>query len=124
MVTQGLGLDYLTITQQDIGALPGANFVGGALGGALGALSTTVVETGLYVADDLFLTLLFRPAPGQGAGMGRLPGLRFEWVPSEGYTLQSYFEDRFFRGRALGFGQLGVESEKGLGLSLFREWSY
>ena len=124
VVTQGLGLDYLTITQQDIGALPGANFVGGALGGALGALSTTVVETGLYVADDLFLTLLFRPAPGQGAGMGRLPGLRFEWVPSEGYTIQSYFEDRFFRGRALGFGELGVESEKGLGLSLFREWSY
>jgi hypothetical protein len=115
VVTQELGLDfldYLSITQQDMGTL-GAS-----------TLSTTVVQTGFYVADDIFLTLLFRPAGSEAAGTDRWPGLRFEWVPSEGYTLETYFEDRFFRGRAVGFGELGVQSEKGLGLSLFREWAY
>ena len=119
VVTQELGLDfldYLSITQQDMGSL-GASNVGGAL-------STTVVQTGFYVADDMFLTLLFRPASGQAVGTDRWPGLRFEWVPTESYTIETYFEDRFFRGRAVGFGELGVESEKGLGLSLFREWAY
>jgi len=122
VVTQGLGLDfldYLSITQRDIGVLGASNF-SGALGGAL---STTVVETGFYVADDMFVTLLFRPV-GQGAGADRWPGLRFEWAPSRAYTIESYFEDRFFRGRYLGFGELGVLSEKGLGLSIFREWAY
>jgi len=114
-VTQELGLDfldYLSITQQDMGTF-GAS-----------TLSTTVVETGFYVADDMFLTLLFRPASGEAAGMDRWPGLRFEWAPTESYTIETYFEDRFFRGREVGFGELGVQSEKGLGLSLFREWAY
>ena len=82
------------------------------------------METGFYVADDIFLTLLFRPASGQAAGSDRWPGLRFEWAPSDAYTIESYFEDRFFRGRAVGIGELGVQSEKGLGLSIFREWNY
>jgi hypothetical protein len=118
VVTQGLGLDfldYLSITQQDMGVL-GAGNVGGAF-------STTVLETGFYLADDVFVTVLIRPV-GQGAGSDRWPGLRFEWQPSESYTIESYFEDRFFRGRAVGFGELGVLSEKGLGLSIFREWAY
>jgi hypothetical protein len=114
-VTQELGLDfldYLSITQQDMGTF-GAS-----------TLSTTVVETGFYVADDMFLTLLFRPASGEAAGTDRWPGLRLEWAPTESYTIETYFEDRFFRGRAVRFGELGVQSEKGLGLSLFREWAY
>ena len=115
VVSQGLGLDYLSITHQDMGVL-GASALGGAL-------STTVLETGLYVTDDLFLTVLYRPV-GQGAGLDRWPGLRFEWTPSESYTIESYFEDRFFRGRFVGFGELGVLSERGLGLSIFREWAY
>ena len=117
-VIQGLGLDflgYLSITQQDMGV-----FGPSALGGAL---STTVLETGLYLTDDLFLTVLYRPV-GQGSGVDRWPGLRFEWTPSDSYTIESYFEDRFFRGRYVGFGELGVLSEKGLGLSIFREWAY
>ena len=117
VVTQELGLDfldYLSITQQNMGA---ATNLGGAL-------SATVVQTGFYLADDLFLTLLFRPASGEAAGMDRWPGIRFEWEPSESYTIETYFEDRFFRGRGVGLGDLGVQSEKGLGLSLFREWSY
>ena len=117
VMTQGLGLDfldYLSITQQDLGSL-GVN---------QGALGTTVVETGFYVADDMFLTLLFRPASAQGAGVESWPGIRFEWVASQGYTIQSYFEDQFFRGRTLGFGEFGVRSNKGLGLSIFRDWAY
>ena len=122
VMTQGLGLDfldYLSITQQDLGSLGslGANNV-------QGALSTTVVETGLYVADDMFLTLLFRPASAQGGGAGSFPGIRFEWAASRGYTIQTYFEDQFFRGRTVGFGEFGVQTRKGLGLSIFRDWAY
>ena len=115
VMTQGLGLDYLSITQQNIGTFGASN-----LGGAL---STTIVQTGFYLADDMFLTVLFRPPSAEAVGVDRLPGLRFEWVPSESYTIETYFEDRFFRGRAAGFGELGVQ-RKGLGLSLFREWAY
>ena len=122
VMTQGLGLDfldYLSITQQDLGPA-------GALGSSdvRAALGTTVVETGFYVADDMFLTLLFRPVSAQGGGVQSWPGIRFEWVASRGYTLQSYFEDQFFRGRTLGFGQFGVQARKGLGLSIFRDWVY
>ncbi len=121
-MTQGLGLDfldYLSITQQDLGSL-------GSVGTAnvQGTLGTTVVETGFYVADNMFLTLLFRPPAAQGSGTDNWPGIRFEWVASRGYTLQSYFEDQFFRGRALGFGATGVQTRKGLGLSIFRDWGY
>ena len=110
---QGLGLDvdYLSITQQDLGTLAGANVVG--------ALETTVVETGFYVADDLFLTLLFRPLASQP-----FPGIRLEWAAANDYTIESYIEDRFFRGRVTGFGDLGFETEKGLGLFMFRDWVY
>ena len=109
----GLGLDYLSITQQDLRGF----------GGFGGALSTTVIETGFYLGD-FFLTLLLRPPSGQTVGSDRWPGLRFEWEASDDYTIESYFEDRFFRGRAVGIGELGVQSEKGLGLSIFREWAY
>ena len=122
VMTQGLGLDfldYLSITQQDLSSLGSAG-----VNQWQGALSTTVVETGFYVADDMFLTLLFRPASAQGAGIESWPGIRFEWVASRGYTIQSYFEDQFFRGRTVGFGEFGVQTRKGLGLSIFRDWGY
>jgi len=122
VMTQGLGLDfldYLSITQQSLGSLGSLSANSGQ-----GALSTTVVETGLYVADDLFLTLLFRPAAAQGGGLENWPGIRMEWVASRGYTIQSYFEDQFFRGRSVGFGAFGVQTKKGLGLSIFRNWVY
>jgi autotransporter translocation and assembly factor TamB len=118
VMAQGLDfLDYLSIKQQDLGSL------GSLTANNVQALGTTVVETGFYVADDMFLTLLFRSAAAQG-GIESWPGIRFEWTAARGYTLQSYFEDQFFRGRAVGFGELGVQTRKGLGLSLFRNWSY
>jgi len=122
VMTQGLGLDfldYLSITQQGLGSY-------GSLGAnsGQGALSTTVVETGLYIADNLFLTVLLRPPSSQGGSLQNWPGVRLEWVASRGYTIQSYFEDQFFRGRSVGFGEFGVQTKKGLGLSIFRNWVY
>jgi len=103
----GLGVDYLSITQQD-----------------LGALGATVVETGLYLADDFFVTLLLRPLADPGAG-SQFAGVRFEWVAFDAFTVESFWEDRFFRGRrVLSFGELGILNERSLGMSIFREWAY
>lgn len=111
----GLGFDYVSISQQDLGVFGGSNLVG--------ALETTVVETGFYVADDFFLTLLFRPWATAGAGAS-FPGIRLEWAAANDYTIETYIEDRFFRGRVMEFGDVGFESAKGLGLFIFRDWVY
>ena len=52
------------------------------------------------------------------------PGRTLEWAAANDYTIESYIEDRFFRGRVTGFGDLGFETEKGLGLFMFRDWVY
>ncbi len=114
-VAQELGVDYLTISQEDLGALGDISL--------RGTLGNTVVETGFYVADDFFVTVLLRPLLSQGAG-SQFAGIRFEWVASNAYTIESYYEDRFFRGRVVGFGELGIQNEKGFGLFIFREWAY
>ena len=115
VVAQELGLDYLSITQQDLGALGDVNL--------RGTLNNTVVETGFYVANDFFLTLLLRPLSNQGAGT-QFAGIRVEWVASNAYTIESFWEDRFFRGRVVGFNELGILNQKGWGLSIFSEWAY
>ena len=112
---QELGVDYLSITQQELGILGDASI--------RGTLGTTVVETGFYLADDFFVTLLLRPLADQRAG-SPFVGTRFEWMISDSYTVESFFEDRFFRGRIVRFDELGLQNQKGLGLSIFREWSY
>ena len=108
-----LGVDYLSITQEDFDFL----------GNTSSTLGTTVVETGFYMTDDLFVTLLLRPLSSQGSGSG-FAGVRSEWISSESYTVESFFEDRFFRNRMLGFGELGFHAKKDFGLSIFREWIY
>ncbi len=107
-----LGLAYLSITQQDLSAF-GNNSV----------LGTTILETGVYVTDDTFLTLLLRPLSNQGAG-SQFAGIRLEWAASNNYTLEASIEERLFRGRVIGFGELGIQDQKGVGLFLFREWGY
>ncbi len=109
------GMDYLSINQEDLWALGDE--------GLRGTLGNTVVETGFYLADDFFVTLLLRPLSRQDTG-SRFAGIRFEWAVPNAYTVESFFEDRFFRGRVVGFGELGIQPEKGLGLSIFREWGY
>ena len=108
-----LGVDYLSITQEDFDFL----------GNTSNTLGTTVVETGFYMTEDLFVTLLLRPLSSQGSGSG-FAGLRSEWISSDSYTVESFFEDRFFRNRMLGFGELGFHAKKDFGLSIFREWIY
>ena len=108
-----LGVDYLSITQEDFDFLGNTN----------STLGTTVVETGFYMMDDLFVTLLLRPLSNQGSGSG-FAGVRSEWISSESYTVESFFEDRFFRNRMLGFGELGFHAKKDFGLSIFKEWIY
>ena len=109
------GMDYLSITQEDLWALGDE--------GLRGTLGTTVVETGFYLADDFFVTLLLRPLSRQDTG-SRFAGIRFEWAAPNAYTIESFFEDRFSQGRVFGFGELGIRPKKDLGLSIFREWGY
>jgi len=81
------------------------------------------VETGWYLAPDLFVVLLLRPLAGSRTG-SPLAGARFEWAASDSYSIEAFFEDSFFRNRVIGFGELGLQSSTALGLSLFREWGY
>jgi hypothetical protein len=82
-----------------------------------------VLETGRYVAEDFFVTLLLRPLSSSGAG-STFAGLRLDWTASNDYTLQASIEERFFRGRVVGFGELVGGDQKGFGLFFFREWGY
>ena len=112
----GLGVDYLSITQQDIGAN-----VATGLGGVL---RNTVIETGKYLADDLFLTLLLRPLSVQQGAGSQFAGIRFEWVAPDAFTIESFWEDRLIRGRVVGFDEAGFKTDRAIGLFLFREWAY
>jgi translocation and assembly module TamB len=112
-----LGLAYLSFTQQDLGQLGDAQTFRGTL----------VLETGRYIAEDFFVTLLLRPLSGSnGAGstLSTFSGLRLDWTASNAYTLQASIEERLFRGRVVGFGDLVNTNQKGFGLFFFREWGY
>ncbi|RMH16637.1 MAG: translocation/assembly module TamB [Gemmatimonadetes bacterium] len=111
----GLGLDYLAITQQDVATLTGVSLTG--------TLGTTVIETGRYLTDDLFVTLLLRPNASDASG-NTVAGLRLEWALSDNFIVESFIEDRFFRNRIVGFGDVGLQSARGFGLFIFREWGY
>jgi len=108
-----LGLAYLSFTQRDLGELGDNRSLRGTL----------VLETGRYVAEDFFVTLLLRPLSSSGAG-STFAGLRLDWTASNDYTLQASIEERFFRGRVVGFGELVGGDQKGFGLFFFREWGY
>jgi TamB, inner membrane protein subunit of TAM complex len=111
-----LGLAYLSITQQDLGGVGDTRSLRGAL----------VLETGRYLAEDFFVTLLLRPLSSAGAGstLSTFAGLRVDWTASNDYTIQASIEERFFRGRVVGFGDLANTNQKGFGLFFFREWGY
>lgn len=111
----GLGLDYMTVTQQDVSTVNGVDLAG--------SLGTTVIETGRYLTEDFFVTLLLRPVASSGGG-NTVAGLRLEWATTENIFIESFVEDRFFRNRVVGFGDVGLQSARGVGLFIFREWGY
>jgi hypothetical protein len=76
------------------------------------------------LADDLFLTLLLRPLSVQQGAGSQFAGIRFEWVASDAFTIESFWEDRLIRGRVVGFDEAGFKTDRAIGLFLFREWAY
>ena len=116
LVAREWGLDYFAISQPDQLNLSSANL------GLAGTLASTTFEVGWYLEQDVFLTLLIRPLAGGGAD--RFGGARVDWVVTDAWTLQAFFEDRFLRQPTLGFDQQILESQKVAGLFLFRDWGY
>jgi hypothetical protein len=115
VLAQQWGLDYFAITE-----------VGNLGGWDVGGLDQTQVEIGQYVGQDIFMALAFQPAQVVGSNnpFYNTFGLRVEYTPTEAYTLQAFWEDRFFRNRIMGFQDAALESRKVLGLSIFTEWGF
>jgi translocation and assembly module TamB len=115
-LAQQWGLDYFAITE-----------VGTEL--AFGSVTQAQVEFGQYLRQDLFLVLALQPAKLVGSTFASSNpfgtiGVRLEYRPSERYTLETFFEDRFLRSRGIGFQDVALNSQKILGLFLFTEWGY
>ena len=111
-LTQGIGVDYLSITQAGDFAFAS---------GLTGSLANTQVEIGQYVGPNTFIVIVFRPLSGQAAGGSFLGGARIEWSLSDEYTVEGFFEDRFLRSGSGGFGRFGVPPPKVVGVFIFRE---
>jgi translocation and assembly module TamB len=105
------GLDYFAITE-----------VGSAWD--LGSVTQSQLEFGQYLRQDLFLVLGFQPAQVSGSSLKDAVGVRVEYTPTQRYTLEMFYEDRFSRSRVLGFQDVGLVRQKILGLSLFKEWGF
>jgi autotransporter translocation and assembly factor TamB len=120
-LTTGLGAVLARQTSLDYFAITEA----GNLGWDVGAISQTQVEVGEYLSQDVFLALAFQPAQIVGGSSNLLSvGLRLEFTPTEAYTLQAFWEDRFLRRRTIGFQDAAFRSEKILGLWIFTEWGF
>ena len=86
-----------------------------------GALAGTVVELGSYIDDDLFLSFLLQPFARSG---DQFAGARLEWQIDDYWTVEAYIEERFLRGRSLGFQQLDLGTSKVGGFFIFWERGY
>ena len=113
-LAQQWGLDYFAITE-----------VGTAFD--VGSVAQAQIEFGQYLRQDLFLVMAFRPAQVVSTlgteAFGQI-GVRLEYRPTDRYTVEAFFEDRFLRSRGIGFQDVALTSQKILGLFLFREWGY
>lgn len=117
----GIGLDYVSVSQE-------ASFGDGtsSLGAVGGAVSSTQVELGQYLTENIFVSAIFRPLTGVGqTNDNRNPwrGVRAEWQMGDVWTLEGFFEDRFTR-ENVSFGALGEDFAEIYGLFLYREWGY
>jgi len=116
-LARGIPLDYLSVQQTGVVAGPGG-------GGALG-LSGTTLEAGHYVGNDVFVVLVFRPPSEQAQNSNFLGGARVEWVLTDDYNVELFFEDRFLRTGSAMLGATGLLDNKNIwGVFLFREWGY
>ena len=114
-LAQGIGIDYLSITQA-------GDFM--LAGGVTNSLADTQVEIGQYVGPDTFIVLVFRPLSGQDTGASIFGGARLEYAFSDDYVVQGFFEDRFLRSGSAGLGSLGIPQAQVVGVFIFREWGY
>jgi hypothetical protein len=113
-LAQGIGVDYLSITQAGDLALAS---------GLTNSLANAQVEIGQYVGPDTFIVIVFRPLSGQTAGGSFLGGARIEWSLSDDYTVEGFIEDRFLRSGSLGLSRFGAPPPKVWGVFIFRELS-
>ncbi len=116
LVARAWGLDYFAISQPEQLGLSQTDLSA--------TISSTTFEVGWYLEEDVFLTLLVRPL-GQVTGTADpFGGARFDWVLTDTWTLQAFFEDRWLRQPTLGFDQQILNQRKVAGVLLFRDWGY
>jgi TamB, inner membrane protein subunit of TAM complex len=123
---QGIGIDYLSISQ---GASFGDSGLPSNLAGNLGSLAQNAqVEAGWYLGNDVFVVLVLgRPgggATGEGSRGFFLRGLRVEFPWTDAVSVEGFAEDRFLRSGASGFPTSGLEGYYVVGLFVFSEWGY
>ncbi|NNM04940.1 MAG: translocation/assembly module TamB, partial [Gemmatimonadetes bacterium] len=107
-----LPIDYLAITQE----------YGADLGARAGLFGTPQVAIGKYLTDYIFAAVHWRPWLN-GTGQSRLAALIVEAELGDNWTLEGYWEDRFFRNSIFRVVGLGAD-EHSLGFLLFRDWGY
>ena len=117
VVARDFGLDYLAISQGEYADPLAANAAW------YGTVSTTQVEIGQYLTQDVFAAIMWRPLTSLGtAQQDQFAGLRLEWRLADFWTLDGFIEDRFARSPL--FRSADFKSKKVLGLSFWREWGY
>jgi hypothetical protein len=122
VVARDFGLDFLAISQGGyLDPSPGSRGWE-RLGGTV---STTQVEIGQYVTDDVFAALMWRPLyQFDPASRSAFAGFRVEWRLADDWTLEGFLEDRFLRSALFLSGEAGYQLKKVFGLSFWREWGY
>ena len=112
--TEGLDLDYLSVSQADHGLATAA----------LGA-SSVQVEVGRYLRDDVFLMGVYRRGfcadPTVPVSTG---GMRVEVALPRDVTMETFLEGRCTREQYRGLDDISLQLARIWGFSFFREWGY
>lgn len=112
---QEIGLfDYFTISAPQEAASYGQESA------LRSSISSTEVEFGQYLSENLFLAAVFRPLDSANS----FAGGRLEWRFRDSATLELFLEDRLARSPSATFGDLGFTLEQSLGMFLAKEWTY
>jgi autotransporter translocation and assembly factor TamB len=84
------------------------------------SISSTQVEFGHYLSENLFLAAIFRPFDSSS----QFAGARLQWRFRDRTSFEVFLEDRLARSPSATFGDLGYTLEQSLGMFLAREWTY